>query len=355
MSLRRIFVLLGKEARLGATNFFLAYAIIFPILLSLVVALVFGDLFSGKPRLGVYVEGPSQVVQILQSKESLQVRLYDDPEALRDDVARGAIEVGLVLPADFDQALRTGQAAQIRSFRWGEAGLRDLLIIETAIGKAIAEVAELPSLVTVKPVPLGTAEVQSWSQRFLPLLVIMAVLLGGLVVPSTSLIDEKQSRTLIAVTTTPATLLEVYLAKVLLGLLVSLFTGWATLYLNNAFGGQVALLMGVLALGALASALLGALLGTIAKDMDSFIAIVKALGILLYAPGILALIPQVPAWVAKIFPTFYLMDPVVQISQKGVGLSEIAWEVALLAAFAATLLLALVYMAEREKEKVALA
>ena len=89
--------------------------------------------------------------------------------------------------------------------------------------------------------------------------------------------------------------------------------------------------------------------------MDSFIAIVKALGILLYAPGILALIPQVPAWVAKIFPTFYLMDPVVQISQKGVGLSEIAWEVALLAAFTATLLLALVFVAEREKEKVALA
>ncbi len=355
MSLRRVFVLLGKEARLGATNFFLAYSVIFPILLSLVVALVFGDLFSGKPRLGIYSEEPSQVVQILQSKESLHVSVYTDPQALRDDVARGAVEVGMVLPAGFDQALRTGQSTRIQSFRWGEASLRDLLIIETAVGNAIAQVAELPSLVTVKPVPLGAAEVQSWSQRFLPLLVIMAVLLGGLLAPSTSLIDEKQSRTLVALTTTPATLLEVYLAKVILGLILGLFTGWATLYLNDAFAGQALLLILVLALGALAASLLGALLGTLSKDIDTFIAIVKALGILLYAPGILALIPSIPEWVAKVFPTYYMVDPVIQISQRGAGFGELAGEIGILAAFVATLLLALVFVAERQKEKIALA
>jgi ABC-2 type transport system permease protein len=89
--------------------------------------------------------------------------------------------------------------------------------------------------------------------------------------------------------------------------------------------------------------------------MDTFIAVVKALGILLYAPGILALIPQVPEWVAKIFPTYYMVDPVIQISQKGAGLSELAGELAILLAFVATLLLALVFVAERQKEKIALA
>ncbi len=355
MSPRRVVALLAKEIRLGAANFFLAYSLVFPVLLSLLVVLVFGDLFSGRPRLGIYAEGGTQLVSILQGKASLDVRLYPDPQSLREDVARGTVEVGLVLPAGFDEGLRADRTVRIHAWRWGEAGLRDLLILETAVGNALAELAGSPSLVTVEPVPLAAVEVTSWSQRLLPLLVILAVLLGGLLVPSTSLIDEMQSRTLIAVTTTPATLLEVYTAKVLLGLVVGLFTGWATLALNQAFAGQAFLLMGVLALGALAASLLGALLGTLARDMDTFIAIVKVLGIVLYAPGLLALFPQLPGWVARLFPTYYLMDPVLQISQRGAGFDEIAGELALLAALVATLLLALIYVVERQRERMALA
>jgi ABC-2 type transport system permease protein len=355
MSSRRILTLLGKEIRLGATNIFLAYAIVFPILFSLLVGLVFGDLFSGKPRLGIYAAGETQVIQRLTAKESLLVRVYMSEDALRDDVKRGAVELGLILPAGFDQAVQNGEATTLTSLRWGEASLRDLVLIDTTFAKVLVDMAGISTPVQVEATPLGNVPTASWSERLLPLLVIMAVLLGGLVVPSTSLIDEKQSRTLIAVTTTPASLLEIYTAKVLLGVLIGFFTGWATLFLNDAFAGQAALLLGVLGLGALASSLLGALLGTVTKDMDTFIAVVKALGILLYAPGILALIPQVPEWVAKIFPTYYMVDPVIQISQKGAGLSELAGELAILLAFVATLLLALVFVAERQKEKIALA
>lgn len=355
MSLRRVLVLMGKEARLGATNLFFAYSILFPVVLSLLVGLVFGDLFSGRPRLGVYAEGETRLVPALEAKGTLQVRRYADAEALREDVARGAVEVGLVLPAGFDEAVGRGAGTRVHVFRWGEASLRDLVLIETAVADALVEMADLPTPVQVDPVSLGAVETKSWSERLLPLLVIMAVLLGGLTVPASSIIDEKQSRTLIALTTSPATLLEVYAAKVLLGLIIGLFTGWATLFLNNAFAGQAALLLGVLALGALAASLLGALLGTLAKDMDTFIAIIKALGILLYAPGIVALIPRAPEWIAKLFPTYYLVDPVVQISQRGAGLADLAGEIGLLAAFTATLLLALVFVAEREQQKVVLA
>jgi len=355
VSLQRIVVLLGKEARLNATNVFFAYSIAMPIVLSLLVGLVFGDIFSGMPRLGIYAEGETELLGLLDAKGSLQVRVYESPDVLRGDVRRGAVQVGLILPAGFDQALRRGEVTRIHALRWGEASLRDLALIETAVADVMVELAGIPTPVQVEAVPLGKVQVASWSQRFLPLLVIMAVLLGGLLVPATSLITEKQSRTLVAVTTTPTTLLEVYASKVLLGLLIGLFTGWATLFLNNAFGGQAALLLGVLGLGALAASLLGALLGTLSKDMDTFIAVVKGLGLLLWGPGILALIPQVPEWVARIFPTYYIVDPVLQISQRGAGFSELAGELAILLALVGTLLLALVHIVERRKEKMALA
>ena len=44
---------------------------------------------------------------------------------------------------------------------------------------------------------------------------------------------------------------------------------------------------------------------------------VKAVGLLLYAPIIDYLFPQRPQWISKIFPTYYIIQPVAEINQQG--------------------------------------
>ena len=63
------------------------------------------------------------------------------------------------------------------------------------------------------------------------------------------------------------------------------------------------------------------------KDVTTLFALMKGIGILLYAPAFVYMFPQIPQWIGRIFPTYYILKPVVEISQRGAGWPEIAPEV----------------------------
>lgn len=355
MSIRRVGVLLSKELRQSASNFFFIYAIATPLIISLVITLVFGDLFSETPRLGLIDEGDSQLIALLAEETSIQTTIYESEAALREAVARGNEEIGLVLPTTFDDAVAGRAQTQITTFRWGESSGRNLLIIESAISRAFVQMAGVEMPVAIDSVQLGDADTATWSDRLLPLIVLMTVVLGGTMVPAASLVEEKQKRTLLSLTTSPVTLLEVYISKTLLGLATGLVMGVAILLVNQAFGSQPLLLVGVLTLSALASAVFGVALGSLVKDINVLLAVLKAAGLVLFAPGILQLFPEAPAWIAQIFPTYYVLNPVLEVSQHGAGLGEIAGDLAILSTMVAILLLLLAFLIERQAEELALA
>ncbi len=359
MDIQRILTLLGKEVRLGATNFMSIYVLVMPAVLSLLIALVFGDLFAQTPRLGIYdASGSQQVIQSLLDHPSINTTLYNSEDALKRAVERGAEEVGLSLPASFAGALQSDSAEiDFIAYRWGEAGVRNLLLLESAIGRAMTEavgsgIDQLP--VSVNAQQLGSANNLTWSQRLLPLLLIMSIVLGGLFIPATSLIEERQKHTLIAITTTPTTLLDVYLSKTLMGFILSAIMAVIILLLNGALAGHIALLILVIALGGLMSSVFGIILGSVSKDMDTFMGIIKAAGILLYAPGILKIFPQVPEWIGRIFPTYYLMNPLLEVTQNGAGFADILIDIVVMVVLVVALLFLLNSVIGRQQQKLAL-
>ena len=102
MSIRIIAVLLGKELKHGAKSYFFIFAIVGPIILTLLVNLIFGTLFSQKPKLGISDQGNFQIVVSLKKKESINLEEYSTEKELKDAVATGARDVGIVLPGNFD-------------------------------------------------------------------------------------------------------------------------------------------------------------------------------------------------------------------------------------------------------------
>ena len=359
MDIQRIWILLGKEVRLGATNFMSVYVLVMPVIISLLVALVFGDLLAQTPRLGLYDAGGSErFTQPLVDHPSINATRYDSEAALKRAVERGSEELGLSLPAGFNEALESGSAeVNFTVYRWGEAGVRNLLLLESTLGRALVEgsgsgVDQLP--VSVNAEQLGSANTLTWSQRLLPLFLLMSIVLGGLFITASSLIEERQKRTLVALTTTPTSLLDVYLSKTIMGVIISSVMGVIILLLNGALAGQIALLLLVIALGGLMSAVSGVILGSVSKDMDTFMGIIKAAGLLLYAPGILKIFPQAPEWIGRIFPTYYLMNPLLEVSQNGAGFADIVIDVAVMAVIIAALLIILNNVIGRQQQKLAL-
>lgn len=349
MKIRRTLILFGKELRSSAGNFVIVFALVMPILFSLLLKLVFGDVFSGKPRLGFFDPFESRFTELMMARSNLETERYDSLENMIADVEIGKIESGYVVPQGFDQALLDGIHIEFTVYTWGETGFKQRLIADTALTNVVAEMAGLDQNVQVEVRQLGEVEITDLADQLLPLLILMAMMLGGVMSPAIALIQEKQQHTLIALLTTPADWSEVLAAKTLLGFSLGLGTSLATLAINQAFGAHALLLAGIIALGALAAALLGTLLGLLIKDMNSLLATLKAGGLLLVAPGILELVPKAPEWLARIFPTYYMIDPILEIAQRGAGWEEIRGEVFILVLILGSLAAGLMVVVQHRK------
>lgn len=87
------------------------------------------------------------------------------------------------------------------------------------------------------------------------------------------------------------------------------------------------------------------------KDIASLYSVIKALGIFLYGPGIVAIFPGLPDWIGKIFPTYYIINPIMEITQKGGNWSTVNSEVFILIGFIALFSVIVVSIANLTKQQ----
>ncbi len=77
MNLRIAWQVLKKDLRLGPRSPILLWAIVFPVVGTFVVQIVFGSLFAPQPRLGIVDEGGSQVAVEMAAVEGIETRLVE--------------------------------------------------------------------------------------------------------------------------------------------------------------------------------------------------------------------------------------------------------------------------------------
>lgn len=330
MNINRVGTLLWKELRYGSTSFFFVFAILTPLVMSFAVTALFGSLFSESPKLGIVDEGTTPVVEELTDLAFIDSRAYESDAALREAVERGSVDVGIVFPTNFEVEVNSGQTVALNAYIWGESQANNRSVITAALSNTILSYADQQTSVSITAVDLGDQSVLGWQARLLPLIVMMAVVIGGTVVPAASVVTEKQNCTIKALVVSPTSMGEVLMAKAAMGAILSLLVGVMVLVINDAFGSQPVLLVFILALGAILAAAFGVLLSNFMKDMNTLFATVKGLGIVLYAPAFIYLFPDVPQWIAQVFPTYYIIEPITAISQEGAGFSDVLPEIAIL-------------------------
>ncbi len=332
MSIRRVGTLFYREILQGPKNFIFIWAIVAPVIISLIVSVIFGSLFSEKPDLGIVDRDESRLVVLATELDSVAVSEYDTVEGMLVAIENGSLDMGIVLPEDFDNALAQGSEVGIKAYISGQSLAENRVILSVTIADLVRELAGQEAPVAVEVTTLGAEESLPWNDRLLPLVVLMAVYLGGLFLPATSVISEKEKKTMQALLVTPTTKADVFAAKGLTGVVLSLTMGIVILLLNQAFGMEPIILILVLALGAVMAVEVGLLCGIFLKDVSSLFTIWKVGGILLFAPALVYIFPQIPEWVARVFPTYYLVQPIVELTLQGAGWSDIAGDALVLAA-----------------------
>ena len=351
MSVRRVAILLGKDFKYGSKGFIFIMAIVAPILISLVLNLVFGTFFSQTAKLGINDQGNSRLVDLVSASDSVQTRTYASADDLTRAVEVGAVDMGVSLPDNFDEDALSGNSLVLPAYVWGESLAKNRGILLASINSAVRQLAGQEVPVQIETTTLGDAQSVPWSDRLLPFVLLYAVTIGGMMVPASLIVDEKQKRTLTALAITPTTLGDILAAKGMMGVILAMVMSIVILLMNQAFGVQTGLLMIVLGLGAVLAALFGLVLGALVKDINTLFATIKGIGILLYAPVFVYMFPQIPQWIGNIFPTYYIIQPVVEISQRGGTWSDIVFEVSILAGLIVLMLVVVAFSTRRLKQQ----
>ena len=127
------FVELRRLFRYRANVFFL---LVLPMLIILLLGAAFG---GADARVGLTgASGPlgERLVSSLEGRPNLALERFADEAALEDAVQRGEVQAGLVVPSEYDAALRGGQIVDLRYFARPDSLAQEL---RAAVEAAIAE------------------------------------------------------------------------------------------------------------------------------------------------------------------------------------------------------------------------
>lgn len=328
MSASRILEILRKDLRLGPRSPVFLWVLVLPLLITLVLQVVFGNLFESSPRLGIVDRGDSVITTTVGEMEGIELTLYEDIEALKQSVEGNDLDAGLVLAEGFDQAVRSGARPPLEFYVGGESLASDRIILAITTIDLIREVEGTTPPVDVEVVTIGE-EGLPISVRLVPFIVMYSLLIAGVFLPSFSIADEREKRTLDALIVTPIRLSEVVTAKGILGFVLAMAMAIVTLWLNDALAAQPLALLVVLVVAGILLVEIGLIYGAASKNVTGVFTLIKGTGVILLGPAVFYLFPDWPQWIARLFPTYWVINPVYEVTINNAGLADVWVELAI--------------------------
>ena len=354
MSPRRAWRVMAKELRLGPRSPILLFSVVMPLVLTFVITAVFGTLLDQQPRLGIVDLGSSQVTAAAGDPEGIDLQLFDDPEEMTDRLRRHDLDAGLVLPADFDARLAAGGDPGLEFFVSGESLASNRIVLAVTTLDLIREASAAGPPVEVVTVPVGDEDFVPLGDRLIPLMVFYAVVIAGMFLPASSLVEERTKGTLDAILVTPTRMSEVLAGKGTLGVALATAMGILTLALTRSFGGKPLEMTAFLIVGAAMVAEIGLILGCWARDVNTMYTAIKGGGIIIFLPALFALFPGLPQWIPRLTPTYYFLQPIYELSVKGAGFGDVWDELVVAVIIVAALIPAVAAMGRRAERRLAI-
>ncbi len=352
MSLKLTWKVLRKDLALGPRSPIFLWALLLPFVLTLVLQVAFGSLFNPEPRLGIVDDGNSEITAAVEQMQGIRLTILDDAATLKAQVEANDLDAGLILPSGFDQAIRSGAQPDMQFYISGESYASNRIILTVTALDLVREIEGSEAPVVVDVVSFGN-EGLPISVRLVPVIVFYALVIAGLFVPGSNLVEEKEQGTLMAMLVTPVRTADVLAAKWALGALFASVMATVTLALNRALGVNWAETLVVVFVAAALSAMLGLLVGVFAKDSTVMFGIVKGAGIFLFAPTLFYIFPEWPQWIAKLFPLYWIIEPIWQVSVMGQPISSVWAELAVAVGITVSLIPLIAWLARKMQTQMA--
>jgi ABC-2 type transport system permease protein len=328
MNLKNVGTIIGKDIRQGMRSSMFIFVLVSPFIYTFLIGMIFGG-FLGEgrpPTLGVVDLGNSELVPLMSDFEGLNTRIYASESRMQTAIENNVVDGGIVLAVDFDETLLSGDSPNLEIRFSGKSYASNRLNIQNTLTKLVREMAGQEVPVEINTTVLGSEKALALRDRTTPFIFLAVIMISGFFLTSLGIVEEREERTISAVSVTPVTITEFIASKAILGYVMAIVATTLTFIMNGVTDPTyLSLLMPFLFLGGLFAVSVGVIFGTLMDNSTELLGMAKGINFLLFAPALVILFPSIPQWIAKFVPTYYIIYPIMQISMLGVGWSEV-WQ-----------------------------
>ena len=309
MNATRVNAIYRKDLRDALRDSRLIVALLMPLLIGVLYSFMFKDDAKPTAKLGVVASSSSQLPAALQaatrSALRLQVQSFTDQAALTRQVRDENVDVGLVVPAGFDSALKSGALPKLTVILPASPSFGGdyVAAVLDSVTQSLAGQVPAASIARIAlPATAGTADsafAALGARKFFVLVavILMLAMIAVYALPAV-LTEETEKRTVEALTLI-ASDAEVIVAKSLFGLTYCVISVPLMLVITRVVPENVALFVVDIVLTSVTLVGLGLLLGGLMRTQTQLNTWSTVALLPLIVPAIIVGLP-VPGWVETV-------------------------------------------------------
>jgi ABC-2 type transport system permease protein len=359
MNPRIIWAIFCRDMLDAIKNTYILFALIMPVGMSLLFSVMLPAKQYADPVLHVvaYDQGQSQVMQKLGATPGVDLKTADSIDQVKDQVTQGS-SVGMILPQDFDGALAAGRYPEILLYYNSDKTVGTQATLGGVLEDILREIAgqELPAKLVSTDVlgPDSGSGIQNFNvtNYMLILFLAMGLVMTGVFVVPTILVEEKEKQTLQAILVSPASYADLVAGKALVGMVYALLSAFILLAMNGGFSGMAAVTVSAVVLGASFLVLTGLLLGAIFKTTAQVNMWSSIVMLALLFPAMFALMPKPPEPIPAIMhliPTNHVASAISAGLDGSATLAGAGVDLLILAVCSAAVFFAVIWILRRER------
>ncbi|MCD4774515.1 MAG: ABC transporter permease [Candidatus Aegiribacteria sp.] len=353
MNLRRVRSLISGDLRLGLRSPVILWLLIMPFAITFLLQVVFITLFDPEPRICIEAPADSEIAIALEKAEGIRLSRAGSPEELVESIENNNADLGLIIENGFDEAVRNDLKPELTFFFSGGSLASNRIVAGLLVMDILREMEGRESPLEVILQTGDEDEAIPISRKLIPAVVLIVLLITGIFVPAFMIVDEKEHGTMKALLVTPVKMSDILFSKAVLGFTMTIIMCFITLALNGALSGQPLALLATIVAGTVVCNAIGLIYGTLAGDAKTLYTLVKSLNILLAGPILFYLFTGLPQWIAKIFPTYWFIDPLYRITLEGADFSDVYFKLSIALVTGILLGILVVPLSRRMQKKLA--
>jgi ABC-2 type transport system permease protein len=313
-------------------------------------------LFYGNEPLNVlvYDAGESLLVPLLENNQAFEVWTgYTSQERMQVKLADGDVpELGLVIPANFDQRLQAGEETILQGYVMNWVKPEQALGVQSTVQDEISSLLGMPVTINIegnvvypKPDSGGVGVTAGFAALFILVMV-------GLTLIAHLMLEEKQSGTLEALLVSPANAAQIVLAKALTGIFYCAICCAVVLILNRDLIVHTWLAILACLLGSLSTVSLGLWMGARIENRGQMTLLAWVFLVPMLLPLFLSLmeglIPDTLITIFRLIPTVVVFNLLRTSLANPISLGTVVLQSAYVLAWAAGTLAVVAWQVRRQ-------